>query len=199
MGRLRALGRCLIALAGIFVGGNGTRMGGVAKGLLPTAGGKTIIERWQVILDELGVGIVLVGTHDAYRALGIEVIADQPPGIGPLGGLIALLRRAGATPALALACDMPFVSVALIRRLLTASPNAPVVAPRRAGRWEPLCARYDGPRVLEHAVSLSEGSRHSLQRLLDDVGAMDLPLAQQQFDEMCDWDTPEDIAHNGTT
>lgn len=181
------------AVAGIFVGGAGTRMGGIAKGLMRTGDGATLVERWCITLDPLGVELVLVGDRAAYAGLGMEVVADQPAGIGPLGGLVALLRRAGAAQALALACDMPFVSSTLLDRLLAASPQAPIVAPRRDGRWEPLCARYDPSRVLAPALANARSGDHSLQRLLRDAGAVELPLTPKQADELRDWDTPEDV------
>jgi molybdenum cofactor guanylyltransferase len=180
-------------VAGIFVGGAGTRMGGIAKGLMRTAEGTTLVERWRATLEPLGVEIVLVGDRSDYASVAMEVVADEPAGIGPLGGLVALLRWAGAAQALALACDMPFVSSRLIERLLTTSPRAPIVAPRRAGRWEPLCARYDPPAVLSRALAMTRSTDHSLQRLLQDVGAVELPLEPHQADELRDWDTPDDL------
>ena len=183
-----------MTIAGIFVGGAGTRMGGMAKGLLAAPGGEgTLVDRWRSVLAAAGIDrVLLVGKHPAYAGIaGLEAIDDEPPGIGPLGGLVALLRRAGDGPALALACDMPFVSRALVERLL-AAPPAPVVAPRREGRWEPLCARYDAPRVLPLATRAAAGPRHGVGRLLDEVGAVELPLAPGEGAELDDWDSPAD-------
>ena len=182
-----------MTVAGIFVGGAGARMGGMAKGLLVSPGGETLIERWRAVLTEAGVGpVLLVGRHPAYAAVaGLEALDDEPPGIGPLGGLVALLRRAGEGTALALACDMPFVSRELVERLV-AAPPAPVVAPRREGRWEPLCARYDAPRVLPLAMRAAAGPRHGLGRVLDAAGAVELPLAPGEAAQLDDWDSPAD-------
>jgi molybdopterin-guanine dinucleotide biosynthesis protein A len=181
------------ALAGIFVGGAGARMGGIAKGLLRTVGGTTIIDRWRRILDGLDVQAVLVGEREEYSQLGIEIVVDRPKGIGPLGGLIALLGRAKCSPALALACDMPSVSAALVERLLQAPQDAPIVAPRREGRWEPFCARYDPARVLPAAEQLVLTGDRSLKRLFQIVGAEELLLSPREESELLDWDTPEDV------
>jgi molybdopterin-guanine dinucleotide biosynthesis protein A len=181
------------ALAGVFVGGAGARMGGIAKGLIRTADGTTVVERWGALLNRLDIRVVLVGEREEYAGLGIEVVADRPPRIGPLGGLVGLLRRAEGAPALALACDMPFVSETLVERLLTTSPRAPAVAPRIDGRWEPLCARYEPQRVLPAAEELVRSGDHSLQRLLSNVGAVELPLSAQDASELRDWDTREDV------
>jgi molybdopterin-guanine dinucleotide biosynthesis protein A len=180
-------------LAGIFVGGAGARMAGLAKGLMLTADGTTVVERWRTMLDRLELPVVLVGERKEYGALGIEVVADQPPGIGPLGGLVGLLRRADGARVLALACDMPFVSATIVERLLAQSPQAPIVAPRRDGRWEPLCARYEPRRVLPVAEAIATTSDRSLQRLLTDVGAAELQLSSSESDELRDWDSPGDV------
>jgi molybdopterin-guanine dinucleotide biosynthesis protein A len=183
-------------LAGIFVGGGSTRMGGLAKGLLASPEGPSIVERSQRLLRELGHDVVLVGAHDAYAHLPFERVADEPPGIGPLGGLIALLRCGGETidsRVLAVACDMPFVSRGLVERLGTWPADGPILAPRRNGRWEPLFARYDAGPVLPLALALAHaaGSR-SLQRLLDRAGAVELPLSPREERELDDWDSPSD-------
>jgi molybdopterin-guanine dinucleotide biosynthesis protein A len=181
-------------VAGIFVGGAGKRMGGRAKGLLAAPGGGTLVSRWLSVLRELRVDeVMLVGRHEAYESVGLESIADDPPGIGPLGGLAGLLERAGRAQALALACDMPFVSAALVARLL-ASPEAAAIAPRREGRWEPLCARYDPARVLPIVRRRIAAGQRSLQPLLDDAGAIELPPEAGDAAELEDWDTPDDAA-----
>jgi molybdopterin-guanine dinucleotide biosynthesis protein A len=181
------------AIAGIFVGGPAMRMGGRPKGLLLGPDGVAIVERSRALLVALGVPVVLVGEAGAYEGLGLAVVHDEPRGIGPLGGLVALLRRAGAHPALALACDMPYVSRSLLERLIAAPADAPIVAPRRDGRWEPLCARYDPARVLPLAIARVASPYRSLQRLLDDAPAAELVLTPHEADELRDWDSPQDV------
>lgn len=178
-------------VAGIFVGGRGARMGGAAKGLLATPDGRPIVERVSDLLQSLGLEVVLVGRDARYDSLGLRALEDEPSGIGPLGGLIALLRHAGGRAVLALACDMPFIDLALLGRLLDA-PAAPVVAPRRENRWEPLFARYDSQRVLPTARARAEEGLYSLQGLLDAVGAKTLALDLPDWTALEDWDSPAD-------
>jgi molybdopterin-guanine dinucleotide biosynthesis protein A len=180
------------AIAGVFVGGLASRMGGLPKGMMTAPGGGTIVQRWCAVLRAAGVtDIVLVGKDDAYAELGLEGIADAPAGIGPLGGIVALLRRAGDGHALAVACDMPFVTPLLIERLLSAA-GAPVVAPRIDDRWEPFCARYDAPRILPVAERQAMTRARSLQQLLDSARAVELPLTPDEAAQLRDWDTPEE-------
>ena len=182
-------------IAGVFVGGRGSRFGGAPKGLLVAPDGRTLLDRWRAVLREAGVQVVLVGRHEAYASLDLETLDDDPAAIGPLGGLVALLKRAVRThgQALALACDMPFVSTSLIGRLI-AAPPANVVAPRRDGHWEPLCARYDATRVLPHALARVTTGRHKLQPLLDEVGAVALRAEPADVRELHDWDEPGDAS-----
>lgn len=175
-------------LAGIFVGGASSRMG-EPKGLLETAGGVTLIDRWRAMFDELGIEHVLVGRRSEYAGIDLRALEDDPPGIGPIGGLAALLEEAGERRALAVACDMPFVSREDVVALVEA-PRSPIVAPRRGDRWEPLCAIY-APEALSIVRAQIERGRRSLQALLDAAGATEIALPSAHLD---DWDTPQDRA-----
>ncbi len=117
-------------LGGIFVGGASSRMNGVPKGLLRAPDGETIVAHVARAMREAGLEPVLVGKRAEYAAIDVPAIADAADA-GPLGGLVALLDAARGENVVAVACDMPFVSAALVRKLAEA-PDAPVVAPRRA-------------------------------------------------------------------
>ena len=177
----------------VLVGGASTRMGGAPKGLLRTASGETILERWARLFAELGIPHLLVGDAASYGSSGHGAIPDDPPGIGPLGGLVAALR-AGEAPVVVVACDMPFVSRALLERLATHPSEAAIVAARRDDRYEPLFARYDPARVLPVAEAHVRSRELSLQKLLRACAADVLPLSDEEAAELRDWDTPEDVA-----
>jgi molybdenum cofactor guanylyltransferase len=178
-------------LAGIFIGGQSRRMKGRPKGLLVTASGQTIVERWRRMFEAAGIETILVGSHEAYGDLGIPAIADEPPGIGPLGGLIALLARARGATAIAVACDMPYVSQALVDKLVAHPSIADVLAPRHGPTWEPLFARYRAV-ALEKAKERASRGDHSLQGLLGELATESLPLSAAEMQELRDWDSVED-------
>jgi molybdopterin-guanine dinucleotide biosynthesis protein A len=188
-------------LVGLFVGGKGTRLGGVAKGLLRAPDSEqSLVER---LLGEIraavpGAPVVLVGKADAYRSLQLEAVADDPPDIGPLGGLSALLayaERRGAGHLLALACDLPRLERSLIARLAVEAPNAAVALVRQTDTRNPLIARYAvaaaRPAVTE---ALSQG-RRSLQAVLDrlEPAVVALELSVDEAARLDDWDTPSSI------
>jgi molybdopterin-guanine dinucleotide biosynthesis protein A len=184
------------SVLGIFVGGRGSRMGGVAKGLLETKEGELLAARLVRIGHELGLEPVLVGRADAYAELlpGIRALADDPQGVGPLGGLHALLAAHPTQRVMAVACDMPHVTALLLGRLAAQPGNAMVVAPRSApDRWEPLYARYDARAVLPTLrAALAQGVR-SFQRLFAQLEVEELVLSAGERRELVDWDCPEDV------
>lgn len=184
-------------LVGIFVGGKGRRMGGVAKGLLTAPGGaETLVARLaRVVREAFGeVDLVLVGSADAYAAQGLPSLADDPPGVGPIGGLAALLaegRRRGSPFVVTLACDLPYVNAALLARLAAHAPGSAAVAARQGARWQPLCARFDPMVAHPVAQALALGGTHSLQAVLDQLACVELPLDTDH--ELRDWDEPGDV------
>jgi molybdopterin-guanine dinucleotide biosynthesis protein A len=137
--------------------------------------------------------VVLVGENGAYTSLGLDALADARPNAGPLGGLVSLLERAGDGAAIAVACDMPFLTAPLFARLASHAPSAAAVAPRDGDAWSPLFARYDASRVLAEAKRRLASESHALQPLLDAVGAEPLPLAPDEARALRDWDSPADI------
>lgn len=182
-------------------------MGGAAKGLLPAPdSGEPLVVRLRRLAESLDLRCILVGAAPAYAGLGLPLIADEPPGIGPLGGLRALLLAAESAPVIALACDLPFVSRELLARLSAVDAGESsdslragmdVVAAKRQQRWEPLCARYN-PSVLPVLdAALTQGER-SFQGLLRRLRVHELRLPPEQEHELGDWDTPEDLKLRST-
>lgn len=182
-------------------------MGGIPKGLLPAPdSGEPLVVRLRRQAESLGLRCVLVGAAKAYAGLGMPLLVDDPPGIGPLGGLRALLAAAESAPVLALACDLPFVSRELLAQLLTpgdeerdgsSSAGIDVVAARRQDLWEPLCARYNSSVLPVLNAALSEGVR-SFQGLLRRLRVHELQLLPGQQFELGDWDSPEDMKPRST-
>lgn len=186
----------LVPLVGLFVGGQSKRMGGQPKGLLPAPDGAgPIVLRSARLVASLGWPLVLVGEASAYLALVPELrsIEDAPVGIGPLGGLGALLIEAGVRPAIALGCDMPRVERADLERLATFEPGAAICAAKRdeGAPWEPLFARYDPSRVLPLVREAVGRGELSLQKLLGRAGARRVPLTSAATVD--DWDEPGDV------
>ena len=189
-------------LVGIFIGGKATRMGGLAKGLSINASGSTLVAHSAAVARQAlpNAQVVLAGTHAAYAHLPFDQIADDPAGSGPLAGLHALLRHAKSDAVIALACDLPLITVELIERLSVHAPEAAAVAPKLGEHWQPLCARYRvAPCAAVAAALLADpnprGPRHLLQQL--GASAMALPVSADEQHLLQDWDTPEQVQRGG--
>jgi molybdopterin-guanine dinucleotide biosynthesis protein A len=187
------------ALVGIFVGGKATRFGGMAKGMLPAPdSGEPIAARLaRLCAEAAGADVVLVGRGAAYEALGLPSLEDAPGAAGPLGGLSALLAEATrrGSAAIALAGDLPYVTGTMVARVASFAPYAPAVAPRQAGVWQPLFARYDPVAcapLLEAAIA-EHGFR--ARAVLEKLGdrAVELPLDAGEAALLADWDCPSDM------
>jgi molybdopterin-guanine dinucleotide biosynthesis protein A len=184
-------------LVGIFVGGQARRMGGVAKGLLPAPeSDEPLVARLARIAREAlpRAEVVLVGRAEAYASLALPALADDPPGVGPIGGLAALCEEGlcrGAPFVLAVACDLPFVSAELLTRLAALSPGTACVAPRQAERWQPLCAVYEPRATLAVVRGAIANGESALQRVVEALAPVRLELSSEA--ELEDWDEPGDV------
>jgi molybdopterin-guanine dinucleotide biosynthesis protein A len=185
------------ALLGIFVGGRGRRMGGVQKALLPAPDGSpSLLARTLRVAREVGLEPVLVGEAAlGDAAQGVVQLADSEPGVGPLAGLAALLAHAGARSVIAVGGDMPYVSGAVLLRLLQEEPSAQVLAPRDAqtGKWQPLFARYDAATVSAVLTQALRAGERSFQQLFRHLTVRELVLEASEALTLRDWDTPEDV------
>jgi molybdopterin-guanine dinucleotide biosynthesis protein A len=183
---------------GIFVGGKATRMGGFPKGLLSAPDtGEPLAFRLARLSRELGAEPVLVGDAQLYASVvpGLRVVPDEPSGVGPIGGMHGLLRAAGSRPVLAVACDMPRISLHLLARLLHETPGALVLAPRQTeGFWEPLCARYDAVAAAPLCSEAMARGTRSFQRWFAELAVRELALSLEERAQLLDWDSPEDMA-----
>jgi molybdopterin-guanine dinucleotide biosynthesis protein A len=178
------------AVLGVLAGGRGLRMGGCDKAELRTREGESLLERLLRFGSAVQLPCVVVG---GVARSDLLVLPDDPPGIGPIGGLRALLAHAGGVPALALACDLPYVSAALISRLAHAPCRAPVLAPRdpETGKWQPLFARYQSAEVLPSLdAAITRGVR-SFQTWLRGEYVEELMLSPEERALLADWDEPE--------
>jgi len=110
----------------VLAGGQGSRMGGVDKGLQAFRGKPMVahvIERLAPQVDEL-----LINANrnpDDYARFGHRVIADEIAGFaGPLAGFERGLAHASGELVATVPCDSPFLPADLIARLRTQLESA---------------------------------------------------------------------------
>ncbi|MBK8013027.1 MAG: molybdenum cofactor guanylyltransferase [Deltaproteobacteria bacterium] len=178
---------------------------GTADGTADGVGEPIVVRTARTVRRVFGADaeIVLVGRDvdhgDAYARLGFVEIADEPAGIGPMGGLrgaCLFAEKQGHPWVLLLGCDMPFVSASLLEALSRArgeGEDVSAVTPRANGRLQPLCAFYrtsSGLQVTERQIAagrfgLTEGVLALRPRIVD--------VAPDDVRSLRDWDTPDDV------
>jgi molybdenum cofactor guanylyltransferase len=129
--------------AAILAGGLARRMDGKDKARLAFAG-RPLIEHQVSALRQITESIIVVGGDPArFTELGIHPVPDAFDQCGALGGIYSAIIASDHPRTLVVACDMPFLSVPVLRRLVRPSgPEVDVVMPRSLEGPEPLCAVY---------------------------------------------------------
>lgn len=158
----------------LLAGGQGRRMGGVNKALLPWGDG-TLIDRQFQIASEYAEDIIVVSNDDALKSRlaanpSIRVVPDFFPGEGPLAGLQAGLKAALHDRVWLLACDQPFLSLDAARLLSDqlSIGEYQAVVPVIGGRPQPLHALYR-KGLADQAESLLQAGERKMFSLLESI------------------------------
>ena len=110
-------------------------------------GGEPLLARVVRTLSEVASPIVVVAAPDQELPPlppTVDVVRDRIADRGPLEGIRAALGALGgrADAAFVSSTDVPFLSPALIRRLVALRGAHAIVVPRTEGRYHPLGALY---------------------------------------------------------
>ena len=178
--------------AAALAGGQSRRMG-ADKALLPLVpGGQpmlgVVLERLSDVADD-----VLVVANDAarYAPLGARIVPDLQRDVGALGGIQAAIASSRYEHCLVVACDMPFLSRPLLRRMAGEPRDYDVLVPLIPGEsrqrddglvFQTLHAIY-GKRCLPFiAKRIAEGKKQVVG-FFEDVRVRTLDLT-----EIARWD-----------
>jgi FdhD protein len=178
----------------ILAGGASSRMGTDKSKLL--IAGQTFTERIAEALLKVFSTVTIVGqTSDDPQ---IKSATDIFPRWGALGGLHAALAACKTEWAFVVACDLPFVSDSLFRRLASSRFDCDAVVPLQVdGRPQPLCGLYRIDPCLKLATNLIEAGKRRPFDLLRVVKTCWLPFSQvEDLDQAENFflniNTPED-------
>ena len=103
----------------LLAGGQGSRMGGVDKGLVELAGRPMAAHALARLAPQVDELIINANQNiEAWQAFGYPVFGDDIGGFaGPLAGLHAALSRARNPLVVTAPCDSPFLPADLVERL----------------------------------------------------------------------------------
>jgi len=142
----------------VLAGGKSRRLG-IDKALLKLNDERLltrILDTLCTLSDDL-----LVVTDDKVELthLGVRIVPDIHPGLGPLGGIYSGLLAMRYERGLVVGCDMPFLNVHLLRHMILLSQDFDVVIPRIQANTEPLHALYNKACLGAIEDSFSRGRR----------------------------------------
>jgi molybdopterin-guanine dinucleotide biosynthesis protein A len=127
----------------ILAGGQSRRMQR-EKSLLPV-NGCTLIE---TVIAQIGPHfneiIISTAAKDKFTFLNLPLVEDEMPGQGPLLAIMSALRISNHEVNFVLACDIPFIHIPFLQKILSLAQNHDIVVPRYLdGKFEPLFAAYN--------------------------------------------------------
>lgn len=153
----------------ILAGGKSRRLG--RDKCLLDIGGRSLLAHTVDKLANVSDDLIVVTSDPAYCEVldaSARLVPDQKPGMGSLMGIYSGLREAHYSHALVVACDMPFLNLALLRHMLPLADAHDVVIPRLDGMLEPLHAIY-GKSCLPHMLQLLDQGQRRIISFFDRV------------------------------
>lgn len=155
----------------VLAGGQSSRMG-QDKGSLPFAD-ETMLARVVRIVQEVAGEVIVVGQKQQFGGapftkLPVRFVHDPEPHLGPLAGIATGLAASTTDLNLVVACDMPLVNSAVLRRLIDLRDEADICLAVVNGHASPLCAVYRRAVAMAAQELLASGERR-VMTLLDRV------------------------------
>jgi molybdopterin-guanine dinucleotide biosynthesis protein A len=168
----------------IIAGGRSIRYGS-PKALAEVDGEPIVLKVVRALRAAGAEPVGITADEEIARIAHLPARPDAIPDLGALGGIYTALRWAleeGRPGALAVACDMPFLSAPLLRRILEVAHGEAVfdlVAPEGGGprSIEPLCAWYGVACLPPIEAAIARGDRRMIG-FHDDVRIARIPIAE---------------------
>ena len=149
----------LSATAIILAGGKSSRIG-TDKGML-SINGQTMLEHiCKQLHGTFSQILISAGDAEEYGFAGFEVVRDEVPGQGPLMGIASALEASANEINFIVACDIPYIEMGCVRKMLTEAKGADIVVPTTDDRkYEPLFAVYRKSALDAIKRTLRKGGR----------------------------------------
>lgn len=191
----------------VLAGGRSTRMGRDKAAIL--FGAETLLERAVRIVGEVADDVIVVAqgggaplvhrsaTREGGLGLPVRVVHDPIENLGPLAGIAAGLSASTSDLNVIVACDMPLIRPAVLRRLVALLGEADICVAVVDGQASPLCAVYRSP-VAGVARQLLAGGERRVMALLDRVQTARVEAAMfrdldPDLDSFVSCNTPEQL------
>lgn len=130
-------------VTGVLIAGGKSRRMGHDKRFLQVGGRSVFDQTLSLLMKTFAETIVVLAEPiESLDVRGCRVVYDAIPGAGSLGGLYTGLISATQARIFAVACDMPFLDVGVVRFMVSCDDVADVVVAELGGRFQPMHAVY---------------------------------------------------------
>jgi len=165
------------------------------KALLPVDGEPMAVRVANALRDAGAHAVVCAGGDGAaLRAIGLDVIADDHPGEGPLGGFLRALRWSTTPVTVISPCDLKAPQASSFHAMvdaLAAAPDALAAVPVVDGHWRALPIAVRAAAATRLGELFAAGER-SVQRAIEQV-----EFVQIDAGSLADADEPGDLEGPG--
>ncbi len=182
----------------VLAGGRSQRLGRDKASVLYQ--GETLLARavrmLAAVAREVRVAVRPDQAADLQRR-GFAIVLDACDGVGPAAGIVAAHRLAPDVAWLALACDMPRVTPAMLATLVAQrDPGRSAIAFRAAdGLPEPLCAIYEPATLARFRRQVEAGGDPGPRHWL--AGVAPVLLDAPEPGALSSINTPQDLERLG--
>ncbi len=166
-------------------------------------GGTTLIERAAGCLAEIFTEVFIVangssGLEAWCDKLPYHFLSDRESGLGPIGGLEAVLGHVQNKPVFVVGADMPFLNSSVIKEMIPFSDRYALVIPFLSGKLHPLHALYT-QKCFPVIKSCMRRKQLTLRFLVEEVNSYLFPETEfRKFDphlySVVNINTPQDLA-----
>ncbi len=183
----------------ILAGGEGSRMGGIDKGLLELNGQPLIEHVMARIAPQVAQLIISANRNlERYQSYGYPVITDQMTDKGPLAGILSALQHCQSDWLLTIPCDTPRIPIDLVARMRNAADQttqqklAAIYSAHDGEQLQPLFSMIHRDLTTSLQDYLAAGNR-KVARWLMQQGYVAVDFSDQA-DAFANINTPEMLA-----
>lgn len=180
----------------VLAGGKSTRLG--TDKVCLWYSGKIMLMRMLDLAGHFCGEVYVSGRNPEEFEINAPWLADDIPGIGPMGGILTCLRRLNA-PLLVLACDLPLLDIATVHTLVRAHAKAPAATvmttfrQQETGYIESLVSIYTPAAIPLFEDSISRQS-YKLTRAIPEHLRHHVPYSRENAGVFFNINFPADLA-----
>jgi molybdopterin-guanine dinucleotide biosynthesis protein A len=103
---------------------------------------RTLLENQIDLLNPIFNKIIISANSQNYSFANLQIINDEQSDLGPIGGILSVLKKVKTDYVFIISVDMPLITTGLIKHLISKKANYDIVLPVFNDKYEPTCAVY---------------------------------------------------------